>query len=77
MFFLFAGGMSDTRHRHRYTQRHAREGMVAIDHHMLWVNICDGVDLVGGRILTAAGWQRMAFNGHAFFDFSREQGSGL
>ena len=41
--------------------------MVAIQHHMLGVQIGDGVDHFFGHLAAACSGQGVAFDGHAFF----------
>ena len=77
MRFLLAGGMAHTSDFQSDAQSHARERMVAIQHHMLGVDIGDGVDHFLGHLAAASRGQGMAFDGHAFFQAFRKQTARL
>ncbi len=67
MRFLLAGGMAHTSDFQRDAQSQARKRMVAIQHHMLRVQIGDGVNHLFGHLAAACSGQGVAFDGHAFF----------
>ena len=63
-------------HRHHLevnANGNARERMVAIEHHMLGVQVRYGVEQIARRIGIASRWQRMPLEGMAFFEFGGKE----
>ena len=77
MGFFLTGGVAHTGDLQRNAQCHAGERVVAVEHHMLGVEVGDGVDHFLGHLAAASCGQRVAFDGHAFLQALRKQSARL
>jgi hypothetical protein len=76
-FEFFFGGFAHAFHPHAQANRNTRQGVVAVQHHMLGVNIGHGEQRIFGRGRVAACGQGAAFQRQAHLQFGGEQRAGL
>ena len=74
---FFFGGFAHAFDCQVQSDRDARQRVVAVEHHMLGVNLCHGVEHVARGIWVGALGQGGALDGHAFFQVFRKEATGF
>jgi hypothetical protein len=67
------GGIAHSHNFEIQPERNAGQGVIAIEHHMFWVQGGHGVQALVGNLGSATERQRRAFKRHAFFHIGRKQ----